>query len=156
MSAYINILIGWHICQHLNMSTFCQHSEIVYVDIYVGIFPTTRRICHFDVLAYMSASWCVDISVGIWTCQYIGQHSNKCADIYVNIFVFFFVLANMLTCPDADIYVDTSRCWHICQHIEMSAHSTSIEKHADIYVNTFFECCQICRHIQMPTHMSTY
>ena len=43
----------------------------------------------------------------------------------------------MLTYPDADTYADTSRYWHIWQHIEMSAHSTSGKKYADAQINTF-------------------
>ena len=84
------------ICQHLNMLAYMSASK------YVGIFVNIVKICwhtcrhishhsrmcrHRDMLAYMPASWCVGIYVGICTCQHIGQHKNKCVDIYVGMFV---------------------------------------------------------------------
>ena len=38
---------------------------------------------------------------------------------------------------DIVITQSTPRCYHICQHIEMLAHSTSGDNYADICVNTF-------------------
>ena len=172
------------------------------VDIYVGIFLTTSRMClHLIVLTYMSASWYVGIYVGIWTCQHIGQHKNKCVDIHVGIFitisrmcrhlnVFTYMSAywcvgtyvGIWTCQHigqhkkecVDIYVDTSRCCHICQHIEMLTHSTSGEKYADINVKTFVlvlanmltcadadiyvdisKCWHICVHIEMSANSTS-
>ena len=56
MSAYVSILICWHICRHLNMSAYSSAFQKC-VDTYVGIFPTTRRICRYlNVPALMSAS----------------------------------------------------------------------------------------------------
>ena len=54
------------------------------VDLCVGIFLTTSRMCrNVYVLACMSASCCVGIYVGTWTCQHICQHRSQCVDIYV-------------------------------------------------------------------------
>ena len=123
-----------HICQHI-----CSCSG-KYFDM-----SRCRHISrHIKMLPYMPTHW--DVGKFYWYWKY--------ADVYVNTFVL--VMVNVLTCTDADTYAVTLRCWHICQHIEMSAHSTSI-KNMSTYISThFFGCWQICRHIQMPTHMSTY
>ena len=71
---YFNILMCRHICRHLDMSTYFGQHKNKCVDMYVGIFATTRGINrHLNVWACVSASWYTDI--------------------YVN--TFFRVLANM-------------------------------------------------------------
>ena len=75
---YVSILLCWHICRHLDMSTYWPAQEQIFththIYIYVAIFLTTSRMCrHLNVLACMSASCCfgIYIYVGIGTCQYI-------------------------------------------------------------------------------------
>ena len=84
--------------------------------------------------------------------------------IYVSIIVWWHI---------CQIYADTSRCWHICRHVEMSVHSV---RNTPTYVNTFvvliteaymltcpnadiyadtLRCWHICQHIEMPTYSSS-
>ena len=144
------------------------------------LFVATRWICWFLNMpalmsAYMSASEFVGIFVSILKmCWHICQHiempthstsGGRYADIYVNTFVL--MLADMLTCPGADIYVDTSRCWHIhlSQHIEMLPHSAIGDKYVDVSVNTcsyagkyldMSRCRHTCWHIKMPAYMPAH
>ena len=81
------------------------------------------------------------------------------------------MLANILTGPNAYIYIyaETTRCWHTCQHIEVSAHSASGEEYSDIYICVCVKICSyadkyvdmsrcrhICQHNKMLTYMPTH
>ena len=136
----------WHVCQHLVVSAYiyiCRHWDLsVYLPAqqqmcwyYVGILITTSRMCrHLKVLACMSASWCVGIYVGIWTCQNICRHTNKCGDIYVSIFPTTRIICRHL---NAGIYVRILIFRNKCRHLDMSAYLPAQER----------ICWHICRHI---------
>ena len=135
---YVGISMCRHLCHHLNMLAYMSASEYVgiveradistcwhkYIYLYIYIYIYTY-IC---IYIYKPASWCVGISVGIWPaqeqiCRHICQHIEMSAHstrgknyTNINVSTFVLVLANMLTCRIADIYVDTSRCWHMPTH----------------------------------------
>ena len=125
---YANISRCWHICQHIEMSahsTSGEENADIYVNTYIcfcdGQYADISRCrhiwWHIKMLTYMSTHWDADTFYEGW--------------LYVNTFVR--VLANVLTCPDADIYADMSRCRHICWHIKMLTHMST---HWD--VGTFY------------------
>ena len=134
----VSIFICRHICRHLDMSTHWPAQEQMCWHII-----TIGRICrHLNVLTYMSASWCVIIYVGIWTCQHIGQHMNKCVDIYVGIFITISRMClhlNVMTCM---FFTTSIMCWHlhvltyICQHLDMSAYMSAFLWYINILGST--------------------
>ena len=88
MSAYLSPLIEcaeismcWHICQHpdvsaymsasrhVNILTITRTNVLTYMSAYLSPLVECADI---SICWHMSASWCVDIYVGIWTCQHIG------------------------------------------------------------------------------------
>ena len=152
-----------YICRHWDLSVYlpAQQQMCWY---YVGILITTSRMCRYlKVLACMSASWCVGIYVGIWTCQNICRHTNKCGDIYVSIFPTTRIICRHL---NAGIYVRILIFRNKCRHLDMSAYLPAQERicwhmcrhkcqHLDMSTYLFL-CWSICWHVQMPTHMPTH
>ena len=57
---------------------------------------------------------------------------------------------------DADTYVGTLRFRHIYQHAEMSVHSTSGEKYADICQHIFSSTGKYAAIFQMPIYVTTF
>ena len=118
---------------------------------------------HLNVLAYMSASWCVGIFMYMSVSGHVNILASTRTNMLTNMSAYLSPLASRMSqnLHVFGIYFNILICRHICRHLDMSTFGQHKNKCVDMYVGIFATTSEISRHLydghhNMPTYMSTH